>query len=51
LVAHLNFAGVGVIALHPVTQDLGTGSIIFSVQVALLSVSNYAFERMNGTHM
>jgi hypothetical protein len=37
--------GCGAIALHQVTQNLGTGGTIFLVQVALLFVSNYAFER------
>jgi hypothetical protein len=35
-------------SLNP--KNLGTGSTIFSVQVASLFVSNYAFERMVGTH-
>jgi hypothetical protein len=40
--------GGGAIALHQVTQNLGAGGTIFSVQVALLFVSNYAFERNGG---
>jgi hypothetical protein len=40
----------GAITLHQITQNLGAGGRIFLVQVALLIVSNYAFERMVGTH-
>jgi hypothetical protein len=41
---------VGVIALHKITQNLVTGGTIISVQVALLLVSNYSLQWMDGTH-
>jgi hypothetical protein len=42
--------GCGAIALHQVTQNLGTGGTIFLVQVALLLVSNTSLQPMVGTH-
>ena len=38
------------IAIHKVIQNLDTGGTIFPVQVASYLVSNYALQRMDGTH-
>jgi len=45
-----DFYAVALIAFHQVAQNIGTGGTIFSVQVASLTVSNYALERMDGTN-